>query len=248
MKEVIDNFSNGASQYATFRPGSPQGIFDYLYAHLKGFDSAWDCGTGNGQVAIKLAERFRQVYGTDISKEQLALAIEKENITYLAERAEETTLADHSIDLITIAQAIHWFDLDNFYKEVRRVAKPGALIAGWTYSTVKINPDIDKVIDRLYTDITGAYWDKQRKLIDERYETIPFPFEELKTPPFTITLNWTLEQLAGYLRTWSGVKHYIAKEQKDPVQMIQHDLEKTWGGSNKIEMYWPVYARIGRIN
>ena len=125
----MDNFSKGAAEYVAFRPLSPEGIFDFLYAHTYSFGQAWDCGTGNGQVAARLAERFSKVYGTDISKEQLALAVQKDNITYRVERAEQTSLSDRSIDLVTVAQAIHWFDLNNFYKEVKRVAKPGALIA-----------------------------------------------------------------------------------------------------------------------
>jgi len=138
MKQTIDNFSKGAADYAIFRPESPQEVFDFLYRHVKNFDTAWDCGTGNGQVAAKLSERFKQVYATDISSEQLGHAEKRDNIIYRKERAEQTTLADNSIDLITIAQAIHWFDFDTFYKEVRRVAQPGALIAAWTYNLHKL--------------------------------------------------------------------------------------------------------------
>src|SRR5476651_160086 len=126
MKQVQDNFSAGAADYATFRPASPDEIYDFLYTHVSNFGTAWDCGTGNGQVAARLAERFDHVYGTDISEQQLGLAVKKDNITYRTERAESTSLADGSIDLITVAQAIHWFDFDGFYKEVRRVARPGA--------------------------------------------------------------------------------------------------------------------------
>lgn len=132
MKETIDNFSATAEGYAAFRPQSPQEIYDFLYQHVNNYTAAWDCGTGNGQVATRLVERFGKVYGTDISAEQLQRAPQLANVTYLQERAEETSIASQSVDLITVAQAIHWFDFDAFYKEVRRVAAPGALVAAWT--------------------------------------------------------------------------------------------------------------------
>lgn len=247
MKQVIDNFSNGASDYAIYRPESPTAIFDFLYSHVNRFDAAWDCGTGNGQVATKLAERFTRVCGTDISTEQLQQAKVMDNISYLHERAEKTTLPDTSIDLITVAQAIHWFDFDNFYKEVERVARPGAVIAAWTYTVLQLTPEINKVIDHLYSSITGAYWDKARGYVDACYGNIPFPFEEISTPVFYIHKQYTLEQLVGYLRTWSGVKHYISREQKDPLLLVMDDLKQAWGSEAKLQVTWPVHMRAGRV-
>jgi ubiquinone/menaquinone biosynthesis C-methylase UbiE len=247
MKQVIDNFSIGSSDYAAFRPESPAEIFDFLYSNAPAFDTAWDCGTGNGQVAEKLAHRFGKVFGTDISNEQLVHAKQKSNITYLQERAEKTSLPDYSIDLVTVAQAIHWFDFDPFFSEVRRVAKPGALIAAWTYTNLRITAAVDEVTDHLYYDITKAWWDKERAYVDAAYKTIPFPFEEISTPQFTIKRRSTLQQVLGYLRTWSGVKHYIAKEHADPSLLIIDDLEKAWGPSELLEVYWPVHMRAGFV-
>ena len=248
MKQVIDNFSTGAADYASFRPESPEGIYDFLYSHVKCFDTAWDCGTGNGQVAAKLAERFKLVYGTDISKEQLAQAQKKDNIIYLTGRAEQTSLPDNNIDLITIGQAIHWFDFGKFYAEVRRVARPGALIAAWTYTVLKLTPEVNKIIDHLYNDITHPYWDKERQLVDAGYSTIPFPFEEIAAPGFSIVKHWNMEQLTGYLHTWSGVKHYMEKEHKNPIELILNDLKKAWGNNDRLEVRWPVYVRAGIVN
>jgi len=247
MKEAIDNFSQNSANYALFRPESPAEIFYFLYDHVDNFDSAWDCGTGNGQVANTLATRFKTVYGTDISATQLQHAQKRENILYKQERAEATSIPEHSIDLITIAQAIHWFDFDNFYKEVSRVAHPGALIAAWTYTTLQLTPAVNEVIGHFYWDITRPYWDKERELVDTGYSTIPFPFEEIKAPEFNIVKRYTLSQLIGYLRTWSGVKHYMEKEQKDPVALIVDDLKKTWGDEETIEVTWPVHMRVGRV-
>ncbi len=248
MKQVIDNFSAGSADYAAFRPESPKEIFDFIDQHTNGFDAAWDCGTGNGQVATKLAEKFKLVYGTDISEEQLSLAPKTDNIIYLKERAEQTSIKDKSIDLVTIAQAIHWFDFEQFYAEVLRVVKPGALIAAWTYSTLKLTPAVDKVIDYLYEDITGPYWDKERALVDQGYSTIPFPFKEIKSPEMAIAKHWNMRQLLGYLRTWSGVKHYLKKQSSDPTLLILDQLKEAWGDDELLKVYWPVHVRAGRVD
>jgi ubiquinone/menaquinone biosynthesis C-methylase UbiE len=247
MKPVIDNFSSGAADYAAFRPESPKEVFDFLYSNVNSFDAAWDCGTGNGQVAAVLAERFGKVYATDISTEQLARAIQKDNIIYLAERSELTSLPDHSVDLVTCAQALHWFDFDKYFAEVRRVAKPNALVAAWTYNILTISKEIDGVISELYTDITGPYWNPQRKYIDENYTTIPFDFKEIKTPDFQIVKQISLKQLLGYLRTWSGVVNYIKAHSTDSVSMIEERLTKAWGTNELQSVKWPVYMRAGRV-
>ncbi len=247
MKQVIDNFSTGSAAYATYRPGSPKEIFHFLYSKVNNFKTAWDCGTGNGQVATVLAARFGKVYATDISSEQLALATKKDNIIFLEERAEQTSIPDSSIDLITVAQAIHWFDFDKFYTEVRRVSVPGAVIAAWTYSVLECTPAVDAVIGTLYSGITRAYWNKERDYVDAAYRTIPFPFREIEVPPFSIILYWSLEQLLGYLRTWSGVKHYIAKENRDPVLLVEEDLRKAWGSEDRRRIQWPVHMRAGLV-
>lgn len=247
MKPTIDNFSTTADQYALYRPDSPEGIYDFLYAHTPRFGQAWDCGTGNGQVAVRLADRFGHVFATDISAGQLARAIKKDNINYLEERAEATTLPDASIDLITIAQAIHWFDFDAFYKEVKRVARPEALIAAWTYSLFKVNEPVDAVIDHFYMNITRPYWDKERDYVDAGYATIPFPFKELAVPQLQIIRQWTIRQLEGYLRTWSGVIHYGQKTGEDPVTLIGEALRAAWGNAETLEIRWPVHVRAGIV-
>ena len=247
MKDVIDNFSTGGADYALYRPESPKEVFDFIYSHVSNFGTAWDCGTGNGQVAAVLAERFETVYGTDISDDQLKNAIQKDNITYRNERVEQTSFTDQSIDLITVAQAIHWFDFDAFYKEVRRVARPGALFAAWTYNLLKLTPSVNEVIDHFYYEITHKYWDAQRAYVDAGYKNIPFPFEEIPAPEIWITKTYTQQQLLGYLRTWSGVKNYIKTGNKDPTDLILKDLTHAWGNAEKLEVKWPVFVRAGYI-
>lgn len=246
MKEVKDNFSGSAAIYAAYRPQSPQSVYDFILSHCR-HGNAWDCGTGNGQVAARLADSFDHVYGTDISAEQLSHATQRENITYLQERAERTTLPANSIDLVTAAQAIHWFDFDNFYTEVRRVCRPGALVAAWTYSLLRLTQPVNDVIDHLYKDITHPYWDKERDHVDAGYATIPFPFERIAIPEFTITQHWTVEQLTGYLRTWSGVIHYRKQTGIDPVATIAADLQRAWGTTPLLEVTWPVHMLAGHV-
>ncbi len=248
MKQPIDNFASGGKDYALFRPESPREVFDFLYSHVKIFDRAWDCGTGNGQVAVTLADRFNTVYGTDISEDQLAHAQQKDNVIYRKERSELTTFADQTFDLITVAQAIHWFDFQPFYKDVRRVAKPGALFAAWTYSLLRLSPELNAVIDHFYMNITHKYWDKERDYVDAHYKTIPFPFEEITAPEIKIVKSYTMEQLIGYLRTWSGVRHYMKQEQKDPTDLIVSDLKAAWGANERLEVVWPVHVRAGYVN
>ncbi len=248
MKQLIDNFSTGSDEYAAYRPQSPEAVYDFLFRHVRNYNTAWDCGTGNGQVAVKLSDRFTKVYGTDISEQQLALATSKDNIVYLRERAEQTSLADNSIDLITIAQAIHWFDFDSFYKEAMRVATQDALIAAWTYNVLRVTPAVDKVIDHLYMDITRAYWDPERRYVDEQYATIPFPFKEVFAPPITITLYRDVHWLLGYLGTWSGAKNYKKATGNDPIAMVRHDILTAWGESEVQEINFPVHVRAGFVH
>ncbi|WP_207798992.1 class I SAM-dependent methyltransferase [Taibaiella soli] len=249
MKEIMDNFSNVADTYARYRPLSPLSLFQFLYEHVSRFENAWDVGTGNGQVATVLAEKFTKVYASDISQEQLNKARHKDNIEYIKARAEDAPkIPDNSIDLITVAQAIHWFDFDPFYAEVRRVARDGALFAAWTYNVVTIDPPTDKIIQHFYTDTVGPYWDKERRYIDEAYTTIPFPFQEIPSPIFDLTDEWTLDQLLGYLGTWSSVHHYREQKKEDPIDIIRPQLAAVWDKTEVKKMIWPVYLRLGKVN
>ncbi len=248
MNDVKDIFSQQAAGYAQYRPTTPAALYDHLFAQVSAFDMAWDCGTGNGQAAVVLAEHFRNVYATDISQQQLDKAVQKANISYRLERAEHTTLPDNCVDIITIAQAIHWFDFGPFYTEVKRVAKDGAIIAAWTYILLQVdNGPIDDIVNNIYIDILGPYWDKERKYVDERYQSIPFPFEELKAPVFYNKVQWTAAQLKGYLDTWSSAGHYKTKNGHSPVDLIAGELGKHWKDDEIKEVIFPIFMRIGRI-
>jgi ubiquinone/menaquinone biosynthesis C-methylase UbiE len=247
-----DNFSNQSNQYAKFRPVYPQKLYEFLISVLKnkypnGLGAAWDCGTGNGQVAQELSKYFKKVYATDISAKQIEHAVQKENIIYMVESAEETTFADSCFDLVTVAQAIHWFEFEKFYSEVRRVSKPGSILAVIGYGLLSVDEKTDKVISEFYKKIIRSYWDKERKYIDELYKTIPFPFEEIRTPELSIDGEWNVQQMIGYLETWSAVQHYIKQNQKNPVDLIYPDLLATWPEGEIKQVKFPVLLRVGIV-
>ncbi len=247
MKQPKDNFSAQAVQYAQFRPHYPDELYEYLFSLPNEFRTAWDCGTGNGQVAARLSYKFEKVIATDISEAQLQQAVKKNNITYLLSRAENTSLPDKSIDLVTVATALHWFDIKAFFEEVKRVAKPGAYLAAWSYSLLRINPGIDPVIRHFYSHTLGPYWDPERRLMDEEYKTIPFPFEEVQAPPFQITVNWSMSMFLGYLSSWSSVQHYMRKEHTSPLDPLKEELLQFWQDDEVKELVFPLFMRVGKV-
>ena len=241
-----DLFSKQSESYAKFRPSYPREVFDFLLSQVKEKAMAWDCATGNGQVAVALAEHFRSVYATDISEEQVSKAIQKTNLIYKIEPAEKTSFDDSVFDLITVAQAIHWFDFEKFYNEVKRTLKPDGIIAVIGYTFPKMDEQVDEIIDRFYKKILDGYWDEERRYLDEMYETIPFPFREIKTPIFIAQYFWDAEQLIGFLNSWSAVQHYIDKNNSNPVDLVADDLRKCWRPNSKKTITFPIVMRVGK--
>ncbi len=247
MKKAKDNFSKQAALYKKFRPGYPEALIDSLSQRIPARTLAWDSATGNGQIARILSEKFMQVVATDISGEQLGKAFQKDNIQYKKERAENSSLSDTSVDLIVVAQAIHWFDFSGFYTEAKRVLKTGGLIAviGYPLLTTE-NAELNKVIRWFYKDVIGSYWDDERKYIDGHYTNIPFPFEEFELPAFEMKYKWTVEQLMGYLSSWSAVAHYQKENGTDPLELIKVPLRKIFYGIGEIEVRFEIIGRYGR--
>lgn len=244
-----DNFSSHASNYARFRPVYPQQLFDFLIPLVSQKNTAWDCGCGNGQVASVLSAYFKRVEATDISQKQMDHAVKKENIFYQEAPAENTSVPSGSVNLITVAQAIHWFNFEAFYSEARRVAAPGALLAIWCYNQLKVNSAADHLIHNLYADTLGdQYWDNERRYVEEKYQTIPFPFTELKVPDFEIEVSWSLDHLLGYLNSWSAVQHYIRKNNYNPVDQFIPGFRSAWGENDVLPVKFPLYMRLGKIN
>jgi len=241
-----DLFSSHANQYAAFRPTYPKELYDFIFSHVTSFTTAWDAGTGNGQVARYLSKRFEKVIATDLSAKQLENAYQAENIFYFQTK-ETNMFASQRFDLVCIAQAIHWFDREKFYAEVKRVAKPETVIAVWGYGLLSINSEIDMLIKDFYKNVIGPYWDEERKLIDEEYKTISFPFSEIKTPEFAFSFQWTIAELQGYLNTWSSVQKYIIMEnQSNPVGKLIDKIRPLWT-LEKMEVKFPLFLRLGKV-
>lgn len=248
--KYIDHFNHNSAQYAQCRPDYPDALFDFLAQQVGGNAVVWDCGTGTGQAACALALRFKRVIATDINEQQLAHAPQRSNITYLHCLAEQTPIEPYSVNLITIAQALHWFDLPKFYTEVRRVAARQALIAAWCYSLGSFNePALDELIEHLYYRILGQrYWPKERLYIDEAYQTIPFPFQKQDTPVFSISKEINFMELLGYLATWSAIKEFQRQNNQNPLHQIQKLLAAAWGEPNRCRIInWPLHCLLGKI-
>ncbi len=242
-----DLFSQSADQYRLFRPVYPEDLYEFIYRFVAENKTAWDCATGNGQAATVLAKHFDKVIATDIREQQINNAGFSSNLEYRKEAAEHSSLELESIDLITIAQAYHWFDFAAFAREARRVLKPQGIIAAWCYCLPRSeNESVNEVIRHFYKDITAAYWDPERKYIDEKYATLPFPFFEIANPGFTINLRWTIEELKGYFNTWSAVKHYKERHSKNPIELVETALNKSWDTKAAMAFQFPIYLRLGK--
>ncbi len=197
-----DHFSGFASRYADFRPHYPAELFDYLATLVPRHSLVWDCAAGNGQATYDLAERFDKVIATDASKEQIASARPHPRIEYRVAPAERSGLPEKSVGLITVAQAVHWFDLERFYAEARRVLSPGAVLAVWAYGVNEVEGDaVNQLVQDFYANTVGPYWPPERKLVEDGYRTIPFLFAEITAPAVRMEMRWTLEQLLGYFST-----------------------------------------------
>jgi len=242
-----DHFSKHSQLYSQHRPQYPNEIYAYLASIAPGRALAWDCGTGNGQAAVGLAEYFARVYATDASEKQISLAQVNEKVEYHVEPAEHVSLYDSSVDLITVAVAIHWFNFEEFYREVRRVLKPGGILAAWTYSLTEISPEVDQVVRQYYYQTLQGCWPERIHYLEEKYETLPFPFEEIAAPPFAMEKDLNLAQYAGFLDSWSATQRYKEQKGHHPLDLIWNQLSAAWGNESEPRLVrWPLYFRIGR--
>ena len=239
-----DHFSKNAAEYAKFRPRYPREMFEYLANIAPARKTAWDCATGNGQAAVRLADVFDRVIATDASDNQIANAEAHDGVEYRVASAEDSGIETASIDLITVAQALHWFDFSRFYSEVNRVLKPNGVFAASAYRFFHITPAIDDLVNRRYYDeIVGPYWPAERALI-MNFEQLPLPFPELKTPAFEMSLEWTLDHLLGYLRSWSATQQFIAANNRDPLNDLVEELRSAWGAPQQPrEVVWSLTFR-----
>ncbi|MBZ0270674.1 class I SAM-dependent methyltransferase [bacterium] len=247
MTEFKDHFSDQSRLYAKYRPDYPPDLFAWLAKIAPGRGLAWDASSGNGQAAVALAEHFERVIANDASAAQIAHARPHERVEYVVRRSEDVELPEGSVDLVTCAQALHWLDLDAFYKGVTRALARGGVLAVWSYGTFETRDEATERVRRFYDETVGSYWPPERAMVEARYRTIPFPFEEIDVPAFEIRRRWTLDDMAGYLRSWSATQNFIRERGFDPVDDLVRELEPLWGGAGASrEMVWPLAVRAGR--
>ncbi len=242
-----DHFSAQAQGYARYRPDYPPALFSALLDVTPIRQRAWDCGCGNGQVARGLAGHFGEVVASDPSAAQLAARDRSLSVHYLQGAAAPAPLATASCDLVAVGQALHWFATETFFAEARRVLRPGGVLAAWCYSLLRITPPIDVLIERFYRDRLGPWWPAERALVDDGYRDLAFPFAELRTPDLAIEADWTLDDLAGYLATWSAYQRCRAETGLDPLPGLLAQLAGPWGDPQSTRrVRWPLHLRVGR--
>jgi SAM-dependent methyltransferase len=239
-----DHFSGHADRYAAFRPTYPAALTQFLADCCEERRTAWDCATGNGQTALALTAYFARVIATDASAAQIDAAKPHPEIEYRVARAESSGLAQHSIDLITVSQALHWFDIDRFFDEAMRVLVPGGVLAAWSYELCIVEPAIDAQILALYQEI-DEYWPAERRIVETRYRDIELPMPAIAAPEFEMTAVWTADSMLGYLRTWSACQRYLRERGVDPVSAIEEPLRAFWGQRPR-QVRWPIAMKIGR--
>lgn len=243
------DFSPLAERYARSRPGYPPALFEHLASLVDRHEVAWDCATGNGQAAVGLAEHFERVIATDVSAEQIRHATKDPRVDYRVAQSESSGLDDDSADLITVAAAVHWFDLEAFYAEARRVLRPRGVLALWTYHVGHVEAPFDKVFYRFYYDLLRPYFSPRVGLVDEHYKTLTLPGEPLDPKErFYVTADWNLAQMKGFIRSWSGAQKYLEEHGQDPIDTIAEELGALWGEPGTVNrVRWPIFIRAARV-
>jgi SAM-dependent methyltransferase len=243
-----DHYSGHADAYARYRPRYPEALFAWLASVIPGRGLAWDVGTGNGQVAVALTDHVDRVVATDASADQIARAVAHERVSYLAEPAHSVSLPSASVDLITAGAAAHWFDLEEFYREVRRVAKPGGVVALFSYGPRDFADVLGPVVHRFQEEVLLPFWPERIGYVHERYATLPFPFEELAVPPMVMEVEWDLHDLLQFLETWSASQRYFQQTGTRATTTIAADLAREWGDADRRRQFQcPIFVRAGRL-
>lgn len=246
MPAFSDHFALVSASYASYRPHYPASLFEWLASRTAMHERAWDCGTGSGQAAVALAHHFREVIATDASVAQLAQAVAAPGVSYAAMSAERCALAARSMELVTVAQALHWFDRPAFFAEVDRVLRPGGSLAIWSYGLLAIDPAVDAILDEFYRERLGRYWPSERALVESGYAGIELPYPEEVTPRISMDATWSLAQLGGYLSSWSAVGRFRKALGTDPIPDVMQKLAAVWDATETKRVRWPLVVRLGR--
>lgn len=243
-----DYFSAHADEYAKYRPGYPGELFEYLNSITTGHECAWDCAAGNGQAALGLTKYYKQVIASDASTKQIENAVKHPQIKYRVAPAEKSGLDSGSVDLITVATAIHWFNLDLFYEEVKRVLKPGGVLAVWNYAQANVNEEVDKLLDKYLYEILDDYQSPEFRRGLQMETAIELPFIKIETPQFENRIEWNLHDYINFIMTWSPTQAYIQKNDSNPMDLIIDYLKKAWGDEKEKKLIrWRLKFKAGRV-
>ncbi len=247
MPAFKDHFSRQSAAYSRHRPGYPPELIDFVAASTPDHDLAIDCATGNGQAALQLATRFELVLAIDGSQSQIAQARQHERVRYTAATAESLPVVGARATLVAAAQAVHWFDFARFYAECRRVLRPRGVVAVWTYELFRADGAPDAIVDDFYAHAVGDYWPPERRYVEHGYRTLPFPFVEERCPAFELVTEWSLDDVLGYLGSWSAVQRYKDAKGQDPLPALRERLDAAWGRDATRRLRWPIHLRLGRV-
>jgi SAM-dependent methyltransferase len=240
-----DHFSETAASYAQFRPRYPERLMDWLAGVAPGRALAWDAATGNGQAALVLADRFARVVATDASAEQIANAPPHPRVEYRVARAEAGGLDAETCDLVTVAQALHWLEPAAFFSAAHSALRPRGLVAVWCYVDPHlVDADVDDALQEFAVAVK-SYWPPERAITDDGYRSLPFPFDEIPSPPFELDMTPTLAEFVGYLRTWSATRRFMVAHRDDPVLVVERRLAKVWPVGEQRTLRWPLHLRAG---
>jgi SAM-dependent methyltransferase len=246
LTNFADHFSSVAQRYAQYRPHYPQALADALAARCTRHDAAWDAGAGNGQLSVQLAKRFAKVYAQDPSQAQLDQSLPVPNVQYRCAKAEESGLADASVDLAVAAQAAHWFDWPRYVAEVERIARPGALVALVSYGILHISGDADAIVAHYYHDVVGSYWPKGREHVENGYRDLQWPWPAVDAPTMAMEALWTREELFGYVATWSATAKFVDKNGSAEYEALGEKLRAVWPDGEHRTVSWPLLIRLAR--
>jgi len=242
-----DHFSRQSLAYSRYRPGYPPELIAWVAAQAPDRRLAVDCATGNGQAAVALADHFESVLALDGSLSQLLNAAAAARVMYVAATAERLPVPDRSVSLVAAAQAAHWFDFGRFHAECRRVLVPGGVVATWTYEKFRVDDAVDAVIDHFYSEVVGHYWPPERRYVEEGYATLPFPWPDVPHSPFSLETCWDLDQVMGYLATWSSVQRFKDSLGRDPLPELRGRLLGPWPRGEPRTLRWPIHLRLGHV-